>query len=202
MYVYNSTISGNESLDSGGGIYVDGTVWTYNASIVFNHANTDEDIDGTGGGVFDAPGASFFPRNSKMAGNVVDEVGFLDCAGTAGIFGSSWFGTTSGCTIVAQTKTAWYSTVNSLSELGPLQFNGGPTRTHALAAGSAMINTGFACNGLGAPPVDQRGGLRGPALPDQLCDVGAFECAAFPEGLIFADGFESGNTNAWSSEVP
>jgi hypothetical protein len=54
--------------------------------------------------------------------------------------------------------------------LGPLQFNGGLTETHALLPGSTAINRipGDACE----VDTDQRGVTRpqGPA-----CDVGAFE---------------------------
>jgi hypothetical protein len=52
--------------------------------------------------------------------------------------------------------------------LGPLQDNGGPTKTYALLAGSPAIDRGLA-PGL-APPADQRGvGRSGPP------DIGAFE---------------------------
>jgi hypothetical protein len=58
--------------------------------------------------------------------------------------------------------------------LGPLQNNGGPTRTHALLPGSPAIDSG---SGEGAPTVDQRGFLRpfGRAV-----DIGAFEYGAVP----------------------
>ena len=36
---------------------------------------------------------------------------------------------------------------------------------------------------------------------DGSCDSGSFEFGAVP-GEIFTDGFESGDTSAWSSQVP
>lgn len=70
---------------------------------------------------------------------------------------------------------------NIISEpalLGTLANNGGPTRTHALLAGSPAINAGNDCvlteNGCGdgnpALPLDQRGATRAGAV-----DIGAFE---------------------------
>lgn len=197
LYLANSTISENRASHHGGGVFNEGTIWTYNATIAFNHADSDDDGGGNGGGVFNDTGANFLPRNSVMAGNLVSHSFYVDCFGTVGTFGHDWFGTYDFCTPVAQTGTAVSSLIGSLVELGPLQFNGGSTRTHALLVGSTMIDSGFACIGLGDPPLDQRGGARGPALPEQLCDPGAFEYDALPAGLLFADGFELGNLWAW-----
>ena len=57
--------------------------------------------------------------------------------------------------------------------LGPLQNNGGPTQTMALAPGSPAIGL-VPASGLSCPPTDQRGVHRpqGPA-----CDAGAYELA-------------------------
>jgi hypothetical protein len=60
--------------------------------------------------------------------------------------------------------------------LGPLNFNGGPTATHALLTGSPAIDAASNCLGIGNPGslvlVDQRNTFRpkGPA-----CDLGAYE---------------------------
>jgi CSLREA domain-containing protein len=57
--------------------------------------------------------------------------------------------------------------------LGPLQDNGGPTATEAIAAGSPAVDAVPAA-GAGCPASDQRGVLR-PA--GGACDIGAFEIA-------------------------
>jgi nitrous oxidase accessory protein NosD len=82
--------------------------------------------------------------------------------------------------------------------LGPLAANGGPTWTHAPAAGSPAVDAGdpagfFATDQRGYPrPVD--GDTDGIAV----ADIGAVEFA----GPIFADGFEGGTTAVWSGTVP
>ena len=57
--------------------------------------------------------------------------------------------------------------------LGPLQENGGPTATEAIATASLAVDT-VPASGAGCPAVDQRGVLR-PA--GAACDAGAFEIA-------------------------
>jgi hypothetical protein len=53
--------------------------------------------------------------------------------------------------------------------LGPLAFNGGPTETEALLAGSPAIDAGAAD---GCPQYDQRGVVRPQGAG---CDIGAYE---------------------------
>ncbi len=87
--------------------------------------------------------------------------------------------------------------INTNPLLGPLQDNGGPTLTQEPQAGSPAIDGGSADCGLS---VDQRGAPR-PADGDgdgiAVCDIGAVEV-----GGIFGDGFETGDTSAWSAVVP
>lgn len=54
--------------------------------------------------------------------------------------------------------------------IGALANNGGPTKTHALPAGSKAIDVGGAC-----PNIDQRGASR---PVNSICDVGAYEFGA------------------------
>ena len=74
----------------------------------------------------------------------------------------------------------------------------GHTLTHAPLYPSAAIDTGIKGTCL---PNDQRGVQRpkdgdGDGFAD--CDVGSVES----EDLLFSDGFESGDTSAWSSTKP
>ena len=69
--------------------------------------------------------------------------------------------------------SARFRTANAL--LGPLQYNGGPSPTHALFTGSPAINAGAPTGVLGvalSPPTDQRGLLR--SLAGRR-DIGAYE---------------------------
>jgi len=86
--------------------------------------------------------------------------------------------------------------------LGPLQDNGGSTRTHDLMPGSPAIDAGpSTC----APIwIDQRGRSRpedGDLSGTAECDIGSVEFGA-DDPTLFADGFESGDTSAWSATVP
>jgi len=74
--------------------------------------------------------------------------------------------------------------------LGVLGDYGGPTATMPLGVGSPALEAGVSA---GAPAADQRGVPRTPAV-----DIGAFEGTS---DQIFTDGFESGDTSAWSLVV-
>jgi hypothetical protein len=67
--------------------------------------------------------------------------------------------------------------------LGPLQNNGGPTMTMALASTSAAIDAG---SSIGAPATDQRGCPRNVGLAP---DIGAYELFDIAD-VVFRDGFE------------
>ena len=71
-------------------------------------------------------------------------------------------------------------------KLGPLQFNGGPTRTHALLPGSPAIGFGNANGLLPGMSNDQRGhGYPRTTGPMQTVDIGAFQF-----DTIFVGGFD------------
>jgi len=179
----NDTISGNSSNYSGGGIYVGtGTVGLYSATIAANVANADKNGGGGGAGIFNYAGASVALNNSILSGNsyLVDGSQFVvlaDCSGTFASTGSNIV-THASCTINGP-----YSAI--AAKLGPLQYNGGATMTHALLAGSPALDTGGPCvDDVGAPlGADQRGV---PRPQGAACDIGAFELA----DQIFADDFD------------
>jgi hypothetical protein len=92
-------------------------------------------------------------------------------------------------------------------QLQPLADNGGPTLTHmpVLSPFSPVIDAG-SCP---AATTDQRGwfdpdtNLRifdEPTVANLAngCDVGAVEALLSPPTILFDDGFESGDTSAWS----
>ena len=65
--------------------------------------------------------------------------------------------------------------------LGPLAFNGGPTRTHALRPRSPAVDAG---DNTDVPPTDQRGRQR---IVHGVVDIGAYE-SRFPTGRGPAEG--------------
>jgi hypothetical protein len=183
LTLINSTISGNSALDQGGGIYNSGTANLFNATIANNQAgnSTFSGSSGTGGGVFNTPGATFNFQNTILAGNL-ETVGIPapppvrtifvaiagECDGTINSIGNNLM-TIADCTVSGSAP------ILGNPNLGPLQNNGGPTQTHALLSGSPAIDAGDpgGCRDeSGALLTTDQRGFRRPPLG---CDIGAFE---------------------------
>ncbi|MEO8290924.1 MAG: CSLREA domain-containing protein [Gaiellaceae bacterium] len=175
-----STISGNNSV-SGDGLYnASGTVSLANVTLSGNGVVS---ASGNGGGIFNSSSGTSNLSNVTLLGNsaggtntggniwndgianventiLADPVAGSSCRG-AGTYNDQGNNLESGsdCTVAADGDPL----------LGPLQNNGGPTKTHALGAASDALNAGADCE-----EVDQRGVPRpqGPA-----CDIGALERA-------------------------
>lgn len=191
LAIINSTISGNFSGFEGGGIYTDarGKTGLYNVTVTQNQANSDDLGNYVGGGVANNSGSTFTFINSIIARNVIvipmipfPLVAYDDCAGTISSGGNNimYVVDTDYCTVNGSVTMA-----NPL--LGPLQFNGGVTQTHALLDGSPAIdagNTGGCTDNLGAPITTDQRGVHRPYGP--YCDIGAFEFA----DIIFQNGFD------------
>jgi len=191
--VLNSTISGNGSDGDGGGVYfANGPNGLYNVTIAQNAANANaERGSAAGGGVFINAGATLYAANSIVAGNVAliptagKPINDPDqCSGTISSLGNNLLSDidVSHCTVAGPYNVA------SLP-LGPLQYNGGPTKTHALPSGSPAINAGnmAGCvDGDGAPIKTDQRGVHRPF--GSYCDVGAFEAS----DSIFLNSFEIG----------
>lgn len=183
----NTTLSGNSASHSGGGLLQNGGAASlYNVTVTDNFADSDatsvSSSGGTGGGVAQFFGTLNF-RNTLIADNCqLDPFGgggviavSDDCAGTLTSQGNNLVGTTVGgqCAISGD-----FSLVSPL--LGPLAYNGGVTRTHALLPGSRGIEEGAeaGCTDWAGLPLwrDQRGVPR-PQFggASVRCDIGAFE---------------------------
>src|SRR5258708_40092239 len=132
--------------------------------------------------------------NTTRANNSEPLCGGLFCSPTVG----ECAGTvpSNGHLILANYDTSHCTVTGSFSltepKLGPIQFNGGPTQTHALLLDSPATNAGTPEPGgcydaLGGKLlVDQRGAHR-PA--GAACDIGAYEYAA--NGDANADGLRA-----------
>jgi CSLREA domain-containing protein len=149
--IVNSTISGNQASNSGGGIAeVGGIVELKNVTVAQNSA-------GRGSGLFNGIG-TFRVTNTIVADNSGG-----NCEGTI----------TSGGHNLDTRDTCGFSGPGDISNmnagLGPLQDNGGSTKTHALPNDSPALEAGddAACEA-----TDQRGISRPQGLH---CDMGAFE---------------------------
>jgi predicted outer membrane repeat protein len=157
----NTTVSGNTA-DTGGGIYTGGEL-TLTSSTMAGNAAPDASA------IYDPGTSDATPRSIK---NTLIEG---DCAGSP--FDSGGYNVESPgdtCGFEQATDQPAQAQLN----LGPLQDNCGPTRTHALLEGSVAIDQipEVDCVDRAGEllSVDQRGEPR-PAGVSSTCDVGAFE---------------------------
>ena len=173
--VTNATFTSNLAGTFGGAIAAGGDLTITNSTFSGNTAGVQ------GGSIFYPPGTS------EMRNNLIDG-GCGIILGTVNSLGGNVESPGDTCFFVEASDSTSVTAIDLA--LGPLQDNGGPTDTHALLTGSVAIDAGVdEC-----PQWDQRGFLR----IDGSCDSGAFEDGALAGG-IFTDGFESGDTSAWSS---
>jgi predicted outer membrane repeat protein len=164
----NCTISGNSASTTGGGI-------SANDLSLINVTVTDNSA-ATGGGVAQSGSGTATVKNSIIAQNVVAADGFaLDVSGIFVSLGHNLIGIGLG----AAGSGAFVDGVNGDqvgtpidpidARLGPLANHGGPTKTHALLAGSPAIDAGDTPS---APAIDQRG-IHRPR--GSAADIGAYE---------------------------
>lgn len=177
--IRNSTISGNVTKDSGGGIGFTATsasLLVQNSTITNNTANTTSLNNGTGGGgiavVSTSVGSSSVTLDSTIvagnfSGNDNDDIA------TASTLIAN-FSAVGVPTMIGGGTSVYNGGVNGTAPLlAPLDFYGGPTRTHALQSGSPMLNAGSNPAGL---TFDQRGtGFPRVTGSPLQADIGAFE---------------------------
>lgn len=157
--VANTTISGNQADQDGGGILVVTVLAEArlaNVTVADNTADSDGDGNGHGGGLFVESSSAARIRNSLIAGNHDLSAGSFarapDCRGTVtsdeynliGDLGTAINGTH--CIVTGDTTG---NLIGASAELGPLQDNGGPTLTHALLPSSPALNGGNPAGCLG-----------------------------------------------------
>jgi hypothetical protein len=153
--ITSSTFSGNSAGTNGGGIFNnrDGTVTITSSTFSGNSAGAN------GGGTFNNDTGATTLQNSIIANNTSG-----NCRGNVTDGGGNLsYGDTSCPGLKADPM------------LGPLQNNGGPTRTVALLPGSPAIDAAPAAT---CPSTDQRGVVRpqdGNRDGTATCDIGAYE---------------------------
>jgi CSLREA domain-containing protein len=167
--ILNSTISGNSAGDDGGGIDISSNFAAIRSSTVaFNTANSDNSpSNNSGGGLFVISTAAVLLQSTIVADNAVIAPGTNPDVSGSVTATNSLVESTAGATFLAGSAN---DILGADPLLGPLAFNGGPTQTHALLAGSPAINHG-ANPALGS---DQRGpGFA--RVAGGAADIGAFE---------------------------
>ena len=190
ILVENSTISANRIegvTQFGAGLAIsDCFASTLNHTSVVDNSTQGED------------GFSFFvldPQSLTLRNSIIDG----GCSGSTGSIVSAGF----------NVERPWNGSTNTTCNLTnpsdlkvtdlmlrPLAGNGGPSDTHALLPGSPaqLLVSSAQCQA-----EDQRHAVRA----GLFCDAGAYDDSSTPPGQwIFADGFESGDTAAWSDSQP
>jgi len=164
----NSTVSGNTSTATGGGITFFGSRATITSCTIYGNMAKD------GGGFSIQDRGKQHPHvemgNSLVAGNHA-HIG-ADISGTLTSDGYNLIQDVSQATVLYG-GSAPAELIGMSPNVGPLQDNGGPTKTHALVPGSPAIDKipHNACH-LDAIPTDQRGVKR---PQGSKCDIGAYE---------------------------
>ena len=160
----NTTITGNISPNSGGGIYF--ALVQAASSVTLNNVTIANNLgSGSGMGIYQYGNSLIYLENSIIAGNLSGPT-LADCYGAFVSLDYNLIQTTTGCTISGATA----HNISGVSpQLAALASNGGPTQTMALLPASPAIDAG---NDASCAPADQRGITR-PQGPH--CDMGAFE---------------------------
>jgi hypothetical protein len=163
----NSTVSGNNAINGGGGIIDAGAVtMTINQCTIASNQST------SGGGGIELQATTANIKNSILANNT---------GGGANNFFTPGGGAlnSQGYNLANDAVAAFISTgdqQNASPNLAAIASNGGPTQTHALQAGSNAIDTIPGPGYNGAPATDQRGfGRSGTNY-----DTGSFEYQGKP----------------------
>ena len=162
--IAQSTISGNKGNLGVGGIYSGVSLDMANSTIAFNSAPVLSGLEVTG--------LTATLNSNIIADNIPDDLG-----GTATLSGEKNLIKVPSAFIVVP-----FGTISLDPDLGPLAYNGGATRTHALNAGSPAIDKG---NNVMNAISDQRGGSYA-RVANNVTDIGAFE---LDPDHIFADRF-------------
>jgi len=190
--ISRSTIAGNFSNGDGGGIYFLNNSTLTSSTISGNVANFH------GGGIGAAQQAIAYVSNSTIVSNyayyngggihantlvlnssiVAGNIGGYSQKTKSDIVGSEVTGANN--VVVASSASLPPGTITDAPMIGPLQFNGGPTKTHALLPGSPAIGHGDNPSSL---LWDQRG-VGYPRTTSSLADIGAYQYDS-----IFADRF-------------
>ncbi|HEY0230524.1 MAG TPA: choice-of-anchor Q domain-containing protein, partial [Dokdonella sp.] len=173
LSVFNSTVSGNvAATDIGGGLFLrwPSALQLGNSTVTANSAGFD------GGGIWlNAPGSAFASSiifgNSSDVGNRDNHYGGPNSVSIEG--GSNLAGPAAPLTSLPA------DTLHADPQLLALGYNGGSTRTHALASASPAIDAGSNATNL---LFDQRGS-QFPRVFGAAADIGAFEQQGVPPPL-------------------
>lgn len=171
ILISNSTLSGNTGRNVGGG----GLFMRYPALLDARNSTITANSGYNGGGIlFTSQNVSL--QSTIVSGNTADIGTGADLAGSHAV---TVGGANNLIGAVSSAITIPDGTLRDSPDLLPLLYNGGPTRTHALRAGSAAINAGNNASQLSS---DQRGAGFARVV-GAAADIGAFEFGADPADI-------------------
>ena len=208
----NCTIYGNSTSASGGmgatggggGIWANGLT-TLTACTIYGNSATgsggNTSNQGSGGGIeHTSPTTTVTVRNSIIAGNTAetgpDSYIAMVISQGYNLIGKNDdglgfdAGNPNGNLDFVGTSAA---PINPM--LGPLQFNGGPTKTMALVKGSPAIDTGTCAD---IPATDQRGVSRPQGI---ACDIGAYEVLQTPPQITALSVLRTANNPGGNAQI-
>ena len=177
--IANSTFSGNSASYAGGGGILNGGMITTITNSTFSGNSA-----ASGGGINNA-GAITTIANTLVANSTGD-----NCAGTSP-------GTNTNNIRGHEACWSWANSLDGSIHLGPLAYNGGTTKTHALLGINPAIDAGDGptCSAYPVSGLDQRGvarGFDGNGVPNNPetgdCDIGAYEA----DGKAYVDTYIAG----------
>lgn len=156
--IANTTISGNESGLSGGGIVLPafgGVANIRNSTITLNNSKVTTAGQGGGGIARTSGGGVVSLTSTVVAGNTNANFPDLLMSGNTVTANQSAIGVADGLTITGTGNKTGTAAAPLNAMLGPLTNNGGPTLTHSPLTNSPLLNSGS--NPVPALGTDQRG---------------------------------------------
>lgn len=171
--IVQTTISSNTANIGAGGLLANGAVLLLNSTLAFNSANGYSH----GGGIL-AGAVTLSATSTIIADNSPSDIDVLSTPLTVG-------GDHDLVKVAGPNVSFQHQPISVDPDLGPLAYNGGYTRTHALSSGSIAI-------GAGANPESLANDQRGPPYQRVVgasADIGAYE---FDADRVFGNDFDDG----------
>lgn len=177
--ISNSTLSGNLAAGNGGGVYNRyGTVRISHSTFYEN-----QDISGEGGGIYNHTDGMVRLDNTIIAHN---DGG--DCVGAVTSLGHN-LDSDGSCDLADPTDLP-----NEDPLLDSLADNGGATWTHATLAGSPAVDAGICTDQYGNPVTADQRGVSRPQAAD--CDMGAYEAVPLLAQVDYRFWMSDGDSGA------